>query len=67
LKDGTGGVGNSDCRQLGTTFDDFDLAEEIWRVVLEFPNRVLRFGEDLGRVIGMAATIGEPEELARYL
>ena len=43
LKDGTDGVGNPECRQLRTIFDDFDLTEEIWRVMLEFLNGVFRF------------------------
>jgi hypothetical protein len=42
-KDGTDGAGNLECRQLRTIFDDFDLTEEIWRVVLEFLNGVFRF------------------------
>jgi hypothetical protein len=42
-KDGTEGTGNPECRQLRTIFDDFDLTEEIWRVVLEFLNGVFRF------------------------
>lgn len=43
LKDGTDGVGNPECRQLRTIFDDFDLTKEIWRVVLEFLDEVFRF------------------------
>jgi hypothetical protein len=43
LKDGTDSVGNPECRQFRTIFGDFDLTEEIWGVVLEFLNRVLRF------------------------
>jgi hypothetical protein len=43
LKDGTDGVGNPECRQLRTIFDDFDLTKEIWRVVLKFLDEVFRF------------------------
>ena len=67
LKDGTDSVGNPECRQLRTIFDNFNLTEEIWGVALEFLNGVFRFREGLGRVIGMAAAVGEPRELARYL
>jgi hypothetical protein len=43
LKDGTDSVGNPERRQFRTIFNDFDLTEEIWRVVLEVPNGVFRF------------------------
>jgi hypothetical protein len=43
LKDGTDSVGNPECGQFRTIFDDFDMTEEIWRVVLEFLDGVFRF------------------------